>query len=259
MPVRIDGETPPSKALTPGKLLLNVPSDDRTVAKEVERLKTAAGTAGLDLAGSEHALEVAMVGSQALRKAFARGAPDGMSIMRQCPVGLFRDAVKRGSEYRIFTGGRSAIDLLAIDRTTLLLFELKNAKNKKAGAISEAFFYACVMRDVLRNEFLFDELKGGKNLPQITPDQISNCTAIRSVILAPDVNGPCVHPLIYRAGESGSNVISRINEAAARTWIDKPVQFEARTFKVDRDGADFEFTRIDTPIRHVHGETLRLA
>lgn len=247
LPVRIEGETPPSKVLTPGKLLLNVPSDDRTVPKEVERLKAAAGTVGLDLAGSEHALEVAMVGSQALRKAFASGAPGGMRIMRQCPVGLFREAVKRGSEYRIFTDGRSAIDLLAIDGTTLLLFELKNAKNKKAGAISEAFFYACVMRDVLRKTFRFNELKEGRALPLITPDQISNCTEIRSVILAPDVNGPCVHPLIYRTGEGESNVISWINEAATRTWIDKPVQFEVWTFKANREGADFEFTRIDAP------------
>jgi hypothetical protein len=123
---------PLSKALMPGKLLLNVPSDDRTVAQEVERLKSPASTAILDLAGSEHRLEVTMVGSQALRRRFARGAPDAMSIMRQCPVGLFRDAVKRGSEYRIFTGGRSAIDLLAIDGTTLLLFELKNAKGPSA-------------------------------------------------------------------------------------------------------------------------------
>jgi hypothetical protein len=245
LPVRIEGVAPQAKALMPSKLLLNVPSDDRAVTEEVERLKTAAGTASLDLAGSEHALEVAMVGSQALRTAFARGAPGGMSIMRQCPVGLFRNAVKRGSEYSIFTGGRSAIDLLAIDDTTLLLFELKNAKNKKAGAISEAFFYACVMRDVLRKTFQFDELKVGRSLPPITPDEISKCTEIRSVILAPDMNGPCVHPLIYRTGLVGSSVISGINEAAARTWIDKPVRFEAWTFKADRDGTDFEFTRID--------------
>lgn len=39
-----------SKALMSGKLLLNVPSDDWTVAREVERLKSPAGTAILDLA-----------------------------------------------------------------------------------------------------------------------------------------------------------------------------------------------------------------
>jgi hypothetical protein len=30
-------------------------------------------------------------------------------------------------------------------------------------------------------------------------------------------------------------------------WKHKPVQFEAWTFKADRNGTDFLFTRIDTP------------
>ncbi len=41
LPVRIDAEIPLSAALMPSKLLLNVPSDDRTVAQELERLRHA--------------------------------------------------------------------------------------------------------------------------------------------------------------------------------------------------------------------------
>src|ERR1035441_776360 len=49
--------------------------------------------------------------------------------MRQWPVGLFDGKVAEGHE--IFTRGKSAIDLIGIRNDTLILFELKKARNRK--------------------------------------------------------------------------------------------------------------------------------
>lgn len=77
--------------------------------------------------------------------------------MHQWPVGLFHDSVR--NENHVFTGSKSAIDLIAVDDDTLLLFELKNGKNAKGGALSETFFYACVMRDALLGDFRVEETR----------------------------------------------------------------------------------------------------
>lgn len=66
-------------------------------------------------------------------------------VYRQLPVGLFQAEVSKGS--RIFTGGKSAIDLWSIEGDSLAIFELKT-DNKMVGIITELFFYANYMYDL---------------------------------------------------------------------------------------------------------------
>jgi hypothetical protein len=156
--------------------------------------------------------------------------------MRQWPVGLFHDSVADGNY--VFTGGKSAIDLIAVDGDTLLLFELKNGKNAKAGALSETFFYACVMRDALLGNFRFEETPILERLA-LSRNDIKKCKRIRAVILAPRF-----HVLIHNECGSGKpSMLTRLSEAARRTWTDVPVEFETWQFKVGDNSNDFEFTK----------------
>lgn len=77
------------------------------------------------------------------------GIFDGEEVYRQFPVGLFKDSVKKSN--RAFTGGKSAIDLWSYKDDTVYVIELK-ASNKMVGIITEIFFYANYMYDLLVNE-----------------------------------------------------------------------------------------------------------
>lgn len=63
----------------------------------------------------------------------------------QLPVGTFYG--KKSRDTRLFTGGKSAIDLWGIEENTLNIIELKVKNNKSLGVLSELFFYVCLMRD----------------------------------------------------------------------------------------------------------------
>jgi hypothetical protein len=99
-------------------------------------------------APSESVLEKALEISDAFQRRFHLE-----KIMRQWPVGLFNGRV--ADEHQIFTGGKSAIDVIGIRSDTLVLFELKKAGNRKAGAVSELLFYASVMRDAIGDTPIF--------------------------------------------------------------------------------------------------------
>lgn len=78
--------------------------------------------------------------------ALAAGRPIGETpIYRQLPVGLFREAV--ADKNRVFSGGKSAVDLWTCDGNTISIFELK-ARNKKIGMVTELFFYANYVYDM---------------------------------------------------------------------------------------------------------------
>lgn len=66
-------------------------------------------------------------------------------IYRQLSTGLFKK--KKSEETRIFTGGKSAIDLWTEQDNTIFIFELK-ARNNKVGMITELFFYANYVYDM---------------------------------------------------------------------------------------------------------------
>jgi hypothetical protein len=157
-------------------------------------------------------------------------------VMRQWPVGLFKDHVDSKPEHQIFTGGKSAIDLVGIrNDNTLVLFELKKADNRKAGAVSELLFYASVMRDAIGDAriFHFDDRPAPKNCA-ITPEDIRNCSSIRGVLLAPHFHPFISEPLMFR----------ELNAAMKRCYAaEKPVHFETVmiTKRPQAGCGDFDF------------------
>lgn len=103
---------------------------------------------------------------------------------RQLPVGVFVDRVS--TKTAIFTHKKSAIDIWGINQDDdLLIFELKAEKNDKVGIISEIYFYANVMRMVMKQKWAY-ETPCDRNLLAI-----SKASKIIVYILAPSV-----HPLI---------------------------------------------------------------
>ena len=74
------------------------------------------------------------------------------AVYRQLPVGLFKDKVSDAT--RVFTGGKSAIDLWTWNKDEFSLVELKTL-NPMEGIVTETFFYANYMRDLLLEEGLF--------------------------------------------------------------------------------------------------------
>ena len=78
-------------------------------------------------------------------------------VGRQFPVGLFKNKVSRAT--KVFTGGKSAIDLVGINEKTncLWVFELKAEGNQRMGIVSELFFYVVFMRDVIKGNFKHED------------------------------------------------------------------------------------------------------
>jgi hypothetical protein len=70
-----------------------------------------------------------------------------------------------------------------------LPFGLKKDGNRKVGAISELFFYSCLMRDALGGDFKFEERPSKPNCAGSIGD-IWRCSSICAVLLA-----PATHPL----------------------------------------------------------------
>jgi len=66
---------------------------------------------------------------------------------QQLPVGLFADRVITGNA--IFPSDKAAIDIWGLDGSTFHLIELKVRGNQDLGVLSEVFFYACFMNDMV--------------------------------------------------------------------------------------------------------------
>ncbi|MBR1285388.1 hypothetical protein JQ597_25385 [Bradyrhizobium sp. AUGA SZCCT0177] len=190
-----------------GLFYLNQPLNHRSPieAEREERLRVFLSQPG-DHSESdlERALEIspAFIDALALEK-----------VMRQWPVGLFGERVAHGN--RIFTGGKSAIDLMGIRNEELVLVELKKDGNRKVGAISELFFYSSLMRDALGGIFKFEERPSKRNCA-VTTEDIRRCSSVCAVLLAPKM-----HPLI-----ENPRIISDLNSALARHWLKFPVKFD---------------------------------
>ena len=178
---------------------------------------------------SEGELELALEVSDAFRKELGLD-----KVMRQWPVGLFKERVAAAPEQRIFSGGKSAIDLIGIRSETLVLVELKKDGNSKVGALSELLFYSSMMRDALKGIFEFDGGSPAGNCA-ITRADILGCSNIGGVLLAPSI-----HPLLL-----DPKIIAELNLAAERHWADLPVRFEALRIaaKPTKRGEDFVFDR----------------
>lgn len=85
----------------------------------------------------------------------------------QLPVGVFEKKVTNST--RVFTGGKSAIDLWGVNekKKVVKIFELKAPKNRKVGIISELMFYAMLLADAMGDQPLIKLVHGkGDKLEQ---------------------------------------------------------------------------------------------
>lgn len=127
---------------------------------------------------------------------------DGLTIDHQLPVGLFIGT--KGSDTRFFPGGKAAIDLWGLTQTKpndFYIFELKyskeTSKNKKVGIISETFFYANYMVDLLDKNGAFtineDAEQKLRNYSTIVEFKHKELNKIHAVML---VNKGQIYPAI---------------------------------------------------------------
>lgn len=206
------------------KRVLNQPLSDRPLIAE-ERDKRFAALCAPSSKVSESQLEMALECSRSFKEKFALE-----KVMRQWPIGLFEGRVANDDQIRIFTGGKSAIDLVGVSNDSLVLFELKTQLNRNAGAISELLFYASVVRDAIRGEFQFEQLPFPNNCA-VTRDDIVGCSNIRAVLLAPKM-----HPLIQNPA-----IFQKLNAALTNHWRDKPISFETAQIKNIPTNPDEDF------------------
>jgi hypothetical protein len=216
---------PEPKALAQGKRVWNQSNarSKSSVANSAERMLAASGEER-----SEADLELALEVSSAFRTHFRLDI-----VMRQWPVGLFDECVSKRT--RIFTGGKSGIDLIGIRGDTLVLFELKKDGNEKVGAVSELFFYASVMRDAIGASAIFDfkSQKARRNCA-IAPEDIIRCSRISAVLLAPKFHSLIAEPRIFED----------LNQATNKPSSDRPIRFETATIRdyPQNEGGDFSFS-----------------
>ena len=159
-------------------------------------------------------------------------------VGRQLPVGLFSGSAPVKECNRIFTGGKSAIDLVGIGDGALWLFELKAKGNIPAGILSELIFYASVMRDAIPGPSVPShfQFQSDKPVPPmaVSATDVRGCKRIEAVLLAPQFHPLVGHPL----------VINILNEATARHWNTSrdqvPVAFSATHLAWKPGGYQFE-------------------
>jgi len=163
---------------------------------------------------TEHDMEVFFTttnGSTKLRQAVKKSyGIELIKIKNQFPVGVFDGEVIKGNN--IFTGGKSAIDLYSIGQdNSFNIFELKKIKAKlQVGIISELFFYASLMKDVIDDD---EEIKSSH------PDLVktTKLDKVNAFFLTPRL-----HPLITdqvinylniaRTGIEYRNLLYKIND-----------------------------------------------
>lgn len=103
-----------------------------------------------DIHVDENVIEITLAEELKLSEIIGKEIDFGSNhVYRQLPVGLFRNKVKK--ENRVFTGGKSAIDLWSWNGDTFHVVELKT-RNPMIGIVTEIFFYANFMRDLLVDE-----------------------------------------------------------------------------------------------------------
>lgn len=137
---------------------------------------------------SEDALEKYIYNN---REIFLLGiSHDTLSVKRQIPVGIFKDKVSTGAEFRVFTGGKSAIDLCGVDKEgNVVVFELKKKGNNTVGCISETIFYTNIIRDVQRGLITYEMEKLNKE--KDFECKLQKDTTVKGYLLADDI-----HPLL---------------------------------------------------------------
>ena len=192
-----------SESVTANPLWLNQAGKRRTSTSSPKKRK------------AEDELEHQLLQSEPFREAMAL-LPS--YPRRQFPVGLFRQEIASNNS-RVFTGGKSAIDLVGMDSGgAFVIFELKALKNKPVGALSELLFYTALVREAANATPRF------KLSPQ-NPHalDVRSCAGIRSYLLADNF-----HPLLER-----HDLLATLNAGASNVMSQSiPVEFHRVT--VDR-------------------------
>lgn len=141
-------------------------------------------------------------------------------VYRQLPVGLFKNTVCEKN--RVFTGGKSAIDLWTWNKNELNVVELKT-KNRMIGIVTEIFFYSNYVYDLVVSEDGFDlnndeeylkkiQQKSGKSLRGYENLQNNRFNVVNGIMLADkdkDDDGyhPWVKSLIDTMNDNGDIAI----------------------------------------------------
>jgi hypothetical protein len=156
--------------------------------------------------GSEADLEKRLAGANPRERALLMAGLGLVRLDRQMPVGVFDGPPSRTSA--IFTGGKSAIDLLGLGGDgALWLLELKTAQNIKVGALSELFFYSMVLHDTRHGRIVFHHRPAGPR-STITPADIAAAPRLHARVLA-EASHPLLTPAVY-------DILTRA--ASARGW-----------------------------------------
>jgi len=162
-----------------GPFLLNAPSKDRSRNFDIVQALS-------DY--SEGDLEEFIVSHDKTRSTFEK-VFDLKILDNQLPVGLFRNEVSNTT--KVFTGGKSAIDIWGINnRNEFCLFELKNSRNNKVGALTEMFFYSSLIREVIKGRI---SIEGGN----ADTKRIAGCERVNCYLLAPG-NHPLIDDNVFR-------------------------------------------------------------
>ena len=110
-------------------------------------------------------------------------------LERQIPVGLFKSDPPTRSN-ALFSHGKSAMDLCAVDGNVANVIELKSFKAKpKMGALSEALLYSEIIRGVQKGQICFT--KKNPNVESNFETRLLKTRSVKAYILA-----PCLHPLL---------------------------------------------------------------
>lgn len=137
-------------------------------------------------------------------------------VYRQLPVGLFKGSVSENN--RVFTGGKSAIDLWTWHDKEIDIVELKT-RNRMIGIVTEVFFYSNFMYDlvVAENGFALNhdeeyiekiKKKSGNSLRGYENLQNRKFTAVNGIMLADDDEyHPWVEHILTTMNENGNTEI----------------------------------------------------
>lgn len=167
------------KFLSEGKILINHVSEDRIIPNSTKLEEK------LIKEYSEGDLENLLVYNDNISKNLMK-ALNLSKVTSQMPVGIFKETISKVG--RVFTGGKSAIDIIGINNNNeASVIELKRGggKNKKFGIISELFFYSNIILDLQHNRVMFDQETEGLYT------DLKATKGVNGVLLAPEFH-PCV-------------------------------------------------------------------
>jgi hypothetical protein len=152
-------------------------------------------------------------------------------VDRQFPVGLFCDKVS--AKTPIFTGGKSAIDIVGVGKDKrFFIFELKAGDNDKAGILSELLLYTSLISEAAhtRRRITFADTAKPRERPAVDSGDVRECTGIHAVMLVEKI-----HPLLQHP-----DLLDTLNRAAEAHWTHdpeaKPVSFSMARAEEGPDG-----------------------